>query len=84
MQFMIPNGGNKLCNVIVFYVGNKRCCIVLYWIMIQTTDHEMCYDFTIFYKIFPIGSLGWSRLLIATIEFTVIVRRKLYILNSGN
>ena len=26
-------GTNCWCNVIVFYVGNKRCCIVLYCIV---------------------------------------------------
>ena len=30
------------------------------------------YDFTILYKIFPMGYLEWSRLLIATIEFTIL------------
>ena len=27
-------GRNCWCNVIVFYVGNKRCCIVLYCIVL--------------------------------------------------
>ena len=27
-------GTNCWCNVIVFYVGNKRCCIVLYCIVL--------------------------------------------------
>ena len=28
-------GINCWCNVIVFYVGNKRCCIVLYCIVLS-------------------------------------------------
>ena len=34
------------------------------------------YDFTILYKIFPMGYLEWSRLLIATIEFTIFKNSK--------
>ena len=34
------------------------------------------YDFTILYKIFPMGYLEWSRLLIATIEFTTRIFKK--------
>ena len=40
------------------------------------------YDFTIFYEIFPMGYLEWSRLLIATIEFTILKNSKKNIVNS--
>ena len=40
------------------------------------------YDFTILYKIFPMGSLAWPRLLITTIEFTIITNSKKNIVNS--
>ena len=30
-------GTNCWCNVIVFYVGNKRCCVVLYCIVLHFT-----------------------------------------------
>ena len=39
-------------------------------------------DFTILYKIFPTGYLEWSRLLIATIEFTILKNSKKNIVNS--
>ena len=39
------------------------------------------YDFTILYKIFPMGYLEWSRLLIATIEFTILKNSKKNIVN---
>ena len=31
-------GTNCWCNVIMFYVGNKRCCIVLYCIVLLKLD----------------------------------------------
>ena len=31
-------GTNCWCNVIMFYVGNNRCCIVLYCIVRAKTD----------------------------------------------
>ena len=40
------------------------------------------YDFTIFYKIFPMGFLAWPRLLITTIEFTIFKNSKKNIVNS--
>ena len=33
-------GTNCWCNVIVFYVGNKRCCIVLYCIVLYC-NHDI-------------------------------------------
>ena len=37
---------------------------------------------TILYKIFPMGYLVWSRLLIATIELTILKNSKKNIVNS--
>ena len=31
-------GKNCCCGVIVFYVGNKRCCIVLYCIVFKESE----------------------------------------------
>ena len=38
-------GNNCCCDVIVFYVGNKLCCIVLYCIVLYCTLYlsSVCY-----------------------------------------
>ena len=43
---------------------------------------SLIYDFTILYKIFPTGYLAWPRLLITTIEFTILKNNKKNIVNS--
>ena len=41
----IPMLGKHCChNVIVFYVGNKRCCIVLYCIVLYCTSETEIYS----------------------------------------
>ena len=42
-------GKNGCCDVIVYYVGNKRCCIVLYCIVIipNAIEYDVNFDFSV-------------------------------------